>query len=85
MLLAIEENSVSREYMWKFSCIPQIKACSKVNQSIKMDLHCPFLSAISLKEGECDLRKSCNLKHMTAAVKMLKASSIPIILVLIDE
>ena len=72
MVLAIEEKSVSWEYMQKFPFITQIKACSKVNQSIKMDLYCLFLSAISLKEGECDLRKSCNLKHMTAAVKMFK-------------
>ena len=42
MVLAIEEKSVSREYMRKFLFITQIKACSKVNQSIKMDLYCPF-------------------------------------------
>ena len=70
MVLAIEEKSVSWEYMQKFPFITQIKAW--VNQIIKMDLYCLFVSAISLKEGECDLRKSCNLKHMTAAVKMFK-------------
>ena len=43
MVPAIEEKSVSWEYMRKFLCIPQIKACSKVNQSIKMDLYCNFI------------------------------------------